>query len=166
MRIGILSDTHDNLRNTTAAADLFRQEGVQTLLHCGDVCGPAIVEALHGFSVYFAQGNMDRVSSLGIAVEALQGPGRFARCHQLSLGGRLCALLHGDQEHLLRSLIRLGDYDYVFHGHSHRRVYRRVGSTRIINPGALGGRGQDHRSVCILDLETGETNFLQVTKHS
>jgi putative phosphoesterase len=137
---------------------------VQTLLHCGDICGPTVVEALNGFSVYFAQGNMDRVESLGIAVEALQGPGRLARCHQLSLGGRLCALLHGDEDRLLRRLIRSGQYDYVFHGHTHRKSHRRRGKTQIINPGALGGRGRDQRTVCILDLETGETDFPQVTK--
>jgi len=162
MRIGLLYDTHDNLANARTAALIFAQEGVAQLLHCGDVCGPAVVEALGGFAVYFAAGNMDRVPALGLAVEALQGPGRLARCYSLVLHGFQVALLHGNDESLLRSLITSGAYAFVFHGHTHRRADRRVGSTRVINPGALGGKLVQSRSICILDLETGEARFVDI----
>ena len=162
MRIGLLSDTHDNLENTLEAVRLFSREQVSTLLHCGDVCGPAIVEALDGFSVYIAMGNMDRVHSLGFAVEALQGSGRLDRCHQLVLGGVPIAMVHGHQEGLLNSLVYSSDYAYLFCGHTHTRMDRTVGSTRVVNPGALGGRRKEHRSVCIVDLENDRVDYYPI----
>ena len=159
MRIGVLSDTHDNLENTREAARQFRRERVDTLLHCGDVCEPAIVKALEAFTVYFALGNMDRVHNLGIAVKAVQGPGHLARCHRLVLGGLPITVVHGHEEGLLNSLIYSGEYAYLFCGHTHKRTERTIGSTRVVNPGALGGRQKEYRSICIVDLEAGTIDF-------
>jgi len=162
MRIGILSDSHDNVENVRAAADVFTQQDVTTLLHCGDVCGPAVVEALAGFSVYFAQGNMDRLPALPLAIEALYGPGRLARCRQLLLGGFPVALLHGDDDGLLDQVVRSGEHAFVFHGHTHRRADRWVGKTRVLNPGALGGVRRESRSVCIVELQSGQARFIEI----
>jgi putative phosphoesterase len=162
MRIGLLSDTHDNVRNARTAAEIFRLQGVTRLFHCGDVCGPTIVQLFDAFDVTFAEGNMDRVSTLGLAVEALQRPGRLARLHRLTLDGRSAVLLHGDDGALRRRLIASEEIAYVFHGHTHRRVDRRVGPTRVINPGALGGVRYEARSICILNVETGKAEFILV----
>jgi putative phosphoesterase len=162
MRIGLLSDTHDNLQGVQAAVGIFRREGVTHLLHCGDVCGPSIVEALEGFSVTFAQGNVDRLPALGMAVKTLQGPGRLARWHRLVLGGVSVALLHGDDLGLQLKLTQSGDYGYVFCGHTHRRGDTRVGRTRVINPGALGGTRRESRSICIVDLSKGDARFIEL----
>lgn len=163
MRIGLLSDTHDDLQALGEALHLFRQEGIVQLLHCGDVCGPAVVEALEGFTVHVALGNMDRAPGLALAVEARQGRGRLARCHFLLLDGLQVALLHGDDQGLLRRLISSRRFAYVFHGHTHRRADRRVGDTRVINPGALGGIRHEPRSVCLLDLALGQARFVELT---
>ncbi len=158
MKVGILSDTHDHLENVRKAYDLFTAEGVTVLLHCGDVCGPAVVEALAEFTVYFALGNMDRMPALGLAVDNLQG-GRLARLHQFTLDGRSIALLHGDDGALLRHLIDSGTYEYVIHGHTHRRAHSHKGRVQVINPGALGGVRLEPRSICVLNLETDEVRF-------
>lgn len=157
MKIGILSDTHDNLRAVQKACDLFAAEGITTLLHCGDVCGPAVVEALDGFTVYFAQGNRERIPALRRAIDARQA-GRLALLHNLVLGDRPIALLHGDDGDSLRRLIASGMYDYVIHGHTHRHQDQRKGRTRVVNPGALDMRWEPP-SVCTLDLEADEVRF-------
>ncbi|MGQ9467773.1 MAG: metallophosphoesterase family protein [Anaerolineae bacterium] len=161
MKIGILSDTHDNLDAVRRACDLFVAEGISLLFHCGDVCGPAVVRALEGFTVYFAQGNGDRMPALKEAVDALQG-GRLALLHTLTLDGRSIALIHGDRP-VLRSLIASGTYTYVVHGHTHRHRDERYGPTRVINPGALGGIRWEPFSVCTLDLDTDEVNFYVIS---
>ncbi len=158
MKIGILSDTHDNLEAVRKACDLFAAEGIPLLLHCGDVCGPAVVEALDGFTVYFAQGNRERIVPLRKAVDDRQ-EGRLALLHTLTLDNRSIALLHGDSGDTLRRLIASGIYDYVIYGHTHRHRDQRRGRTRVINPGALGGMRWEPPSVCTLDLETDEVRF-------
>lgn len=162
MRIGLLSDTHDNVENVRAAAKIFRQKGISRLLHCGDVCGPTVVDALQEFTVTFAQGNMDRLPPLELAVEMLQGSGRLARVHRLVLEGFGVALLHGDDEARLNELIASGGFAYVFHGHTHRKADRQIGPTRVVNPGALGGTRYEPRSIAICDLAAGRVDFIRV----
>jgi predicted phosphodiesterase len=40
MRIGIISDTHDNMPLIKRACELFNAREVQMVLHCGDYCAP------------------------------------------------------------------------------------------------------------------------------
>jgi putative phosphoesterase len=162
MKIGIIADTHDDLHNLERALALLRDEGVTTLLHCGDVCGPDTLAALAGFDVWIAQGNMDRSTGLTPAVEEMFGRGRLAWLHQISLDGYRLALIHGDNDEALGNLVASGEYAWVFHGHTHRRREQRVGRTRAINPGALGGTRRERRSFCILDLQAGEVRFVEL----
>ncbi len=162
MKIGIIADTHDNIDNLKAALTTLQAEGVTTILHCGDVCGPHMIRALVGFDVWIVQGNMDGDSRLTVAVEATLGQGRLAWLQQLALDGTSVAMLHGDNAEALQNLIASGEYAYVIHGHTHKRRDQTVGRTRVINPGALGGRRQQWYSFCTLDLTTGEARFFEL----
>jgi putative phosphoesterase len=162
MRIGIVSDSHDDLHNLELALDVLRAAEVTRVLHCGDLCGPAAVELLSNFNVWIARGNMDRHPELEQTILETIGSGRLADIHRLTLDGHSVAMVHGHQESRLRRLINTGEHAYVFHGHTHRRSDRRVGRTRVINPGALGGMRWQQRSFCILDLELGEAEFIRL----
>jgi len=162
VKIGIISDTHDNQSNLEAALEILETEGVTTVLHCGDVCGPDLVEALAGFDVWVAQGNMDRHPRLARTIDETLGRGRLARLHKPTVDGYALAMLHGDNTEMLRDLIASGQHAYIVHGHTHRRRDQTVGRTRVINPGALGGTRWQSRSFCILDLDTGEVRFVEL----
>ena len=162
MRIGIISDTHDDHTTLEKALDVLRDEEVHHILHCGDVCGPGMILGLEGFDVWIAQGNMDRQPGLAATVNNFLGRSRLAWFHRLSLDGRSVAMLHGDNEEMLRTTIASGQYAYALHGHTHLRRNQKVGRTRVINPGALGGSRSDEHTFCTLDLATGETSFLEV----
>ena len=161
MRIGLISDTHNHLQHVSRAAARFRAEGIQTVLHAGDITGSSVLQLLQGFDVWIAWGNMDRDAHLAVAA-AVFGPGRFDNLHMLSFEGRRLALLHGDNLPQLEELIRCGDYDYVIHGHTHRVRDERIRSTRVINPGALGGVGLPPKTFAILNVATGDLQVLEV----
>ena len=165
MKIGIISDTHDNLDNLEAALKILAAEGVTHILHCGDVCGANVVQRLAGFGVWIAQGNMDRGVGLAWVIEETLGRGRLAWLHRLTLDGYSLAVIHGDNEQVLGNLVASGEYAYVFHGHTHRRRDQKIERTRVINPGALGGTRKQSRSFCILDLETGEARLVEISSH-
>jgi putative phosphoesterase len=162
MKIGIISDTHDNLHNLKMALEVIRAEQVTNLVHCGDLCGPHIIRTLAGFDVWIAQGNMDRHLELPQVAKESLGHISLAWLQKPMLNGCSMAVIHGDNEEVLGNLITSGQYRYVFHGHTHRRRNQTVGRTRVINPGALGGTRKQSRSFCILDLATGEARFVEV----
>ena len=162
MRIGIISDTHDDVGRLEKALAVLRTEGVSRILHCGDVCGPSLIRALGGFDVWIARGNMDRQHSLTREVNGTLGQGRLASFHGLTLNGCSVAMLHGDNEELLSSTIASGKYAYAFHGYTHQSLDETVGSTRVINPGSLGGSRSQRHTFCTLDLATGKTCFLDI----
>ena len=72
------------------------------------------------------------------------------------LAGKRILVIHGDDGYGLRMAIKSGEYDYVFTGHTHRVRDEKVGNTRVINPGALGGAFYEPRSIAYLDLETDQ----------
>lgn len=152
MKIGVLSDTHNNKEATRAALDVFREAGVEALLHCGDIGSSNIVVLFEGWRAYFVLGNTDRdAADLGIAARAV---GLTPPQPQLSvtLAGSPIAMVHGHDDEALQSLIENQEHRYIFHGHTHRRRDEQIGKTRVINPGALGGRKPQSRSVAIIDL--------------
>lgn len=53
MRLGILSDTHDELARARLAVRMLLDAGAEALVHCGDLAGPPIVEALAALPAWF-----------------------------------------------------------------------------------------------------------------
>lgn len=159
MKIGILSDTHDNVPMTLKALETFKAEGVERLLHCGDLTSESIIALFEGWQVTFADGNMDlNTPSLDAAARAI-GMQPLRTLFNLTLDGFSVALTHGHMN--LSGLINAQTYRYVLHGHTHARRDTTIGKTRVINPGALGGRKMQTRSVAVLDLATDQLTFIE-----
>ena len=156
MQIGIMSDTHNNRPNARNALDIFRALGIQVILHAGDLISAELLEEFTDFSLFLTFGNGD--DPLMISSKAKRLSERFV-CEEmldLNLAGKRVFMIHGDQRSELEKRIANGDYDFVLHGHTHRYRDERVGSTRVINPGALGGRFVGERSFATLDLVKNE----------
>lgn len=165
MKIGILSDTHNNLKNLQTALEHFHNNEIDTLIHCGDLTGTEAAQAMVGFRVICAFGNGD-VASGDIRKSLLeQNPDSYAGLvYKGRIGGARIAVTHGHMPSLLEELLRSGEHDYVFKGHSHQHKEEMIGFTRLINPGALGGLHREPRQICILDLDSGKTNFILIAE--
>lgn len=162
-RVGILSDTHNDSAATRRALQEFRRLGVDTLFHCGDLTSAEMVPLFEEFTAYFVRGNMDRkaVKSLKKAVSAQGGAHWLGKGRELELHGLRIAVTHGDRPDLYEALIA-AEPDYLFNGHTHRRHDERLGPTRIINPGAVGGVKYETRSVAVLDLASDELHVIEL----
>jgi putative phosphoesterase len=166
MRLGVLSDTHDNIGNLLKALRFFEQAEVSTLLHCGDMTGVTAAQQMAGFTVLYVNGNMDDSAetvkdALGRLNPANETPGLVFTG---KLDGVPIAATHGHVSDRLETLVRSGKYRFVFHGHTHRRRDEVAGRVRVINPGALGGVRYEPRTVCIVDLESQEVTFHEVAE--
>ncbi len=163
MKIGFLSDSHDNVANLRAALARFRTRDVTILIHCGDVTHPKMLQSFHGWQVAFVFGNLDRDKpGLRRAVERTAGPHFIGPVYEAEVDGWRIGACHGHDEEMLLAMIESGAYDLVAHGHSHRRRDEQVGETRVINPGALGGRQSEGRSVCVFHLDQRRSEFVDV----
>ena len=159
MRIGILSDTHDQVHRTRSAVAMLVERGAESLIHCGDL---TIVEVVNECSVlpcHFVFGNCDHDrESLRQAIR-LAGGTCLERGGLISLGGSRLGVTHGDSDLELRRLAAL-EPDYLFSGHTHVASDVQKGPTRWINPGAL------HRAsvwtVALLDVAINHVSLLPI----
>lgn len=111
MRIGILSDTHDNIQMVDAAVKRLNEEQVSLTLHAGDYVSPFVIPRLANLQspLIGVLGNNDGDHHLLAARfaehEHLCLRGRFA---EITAGGLTIGLLHGDERELLQALIGQG----------------------------------------------------------
>lgn len=159
MRLGILSDTHDQVERTKAGVALLVEAGAEALIHCGDITIPEVVYQLAPLPSYFVFGNCDHDrDDLRRAIATIDGV-CLERGGLIELEGIRVAVTHGDSR---RELARLEteDPDYLFSGHTHQAQDVRRGRTRFINPGAL------HRAsewtVALLDGSNGVLQTLRI----
>ncbi len=154
MKIGVLSDTHDNLANIRKAVDVFSKNGVEVILHCGDFCSPftlALFKPLvdRGAKMHAVFGNNDGDRLL----LARRGEGLCTFCDGariLELGGRRVAMMHYPD--LAADLLLAGTFDLVIHGHDHRA--RVEGAARkLLNPGTCSGYLADRATVGLVDTD-------------
>ncbi|HEX8324789.1 MAG TPA: YfcE family phosphodiesterase [Tepidisphaeraceae bacterium] len=161
MIVGILSDTHGRADTAAVAVRLLREQKAEYLIHCGDVCGETVLDALAGVPSAFVYGNndYDRVDlaryAHALGIQCLGDGGT------LDLGGKRIAVTHGDNSRTVTQLAsKMTGAHYLLTGHTHQRHDRRVGSVRWINPGALYRALV--RSVAVLDVSTDTLTFLNV----
>ena len=162
MLLGILSDTHDQLKRTQHAVDQLVSEGCEALIHCGDLIGPDIVRACARLPLHFVLGNNDADMVLELNAVAAETGSIFLNWGGIvELGGKRLGVTHGHSKVDLRR-VQSHAPDYIFSGHSHVRADRMEGAIRRINPGAL--HRADEFTVAVLDLETGELRFLKMER--
>jgi putative phosphoesterase len=161
MKIGILSDTHDQLHRAARAVAILAAEGAEALIHCGDLTTPEVVYAcvLPDLTCHYVLGNNDYDErGIRLAIEATGGV-YLGWGGEITLAGRRIAVTHGDDTRLFRRLLA-AQPDYLLSGHTHVPLNERDGLIRQVNPGALY-RAREY-TVAVLDLERDTLRFVKI----
>jgi len=160
MRIGVISDTHDNLRNVRRIAELLRAASVERVVHTGDFTRPETLELLAraGVPLFGVFGNNDVARDALLEAAARCGATLAAAPLELHWAGRRIAVLHDPEAH---PQLDPAGFDVVLHGHKHRQVIERAGGSLIFNPGECAGWLDGHNSVGVLDLARLEVEILR-----
>ena len=163
MKVAVLADTHAPRYWKSCPAEVARRlEGVDLILHAGDVCRATVLEELAAFApVRAVLGNNDTpdVAAWG-APETLR----------LELDGLPLAMVHdagparGRPARLRR---RFPDAELVVFGHSHIPLDETEDGVRIFNPGSPTDRRRQPRGTMgLLRVEAGrlvEASIVPVT---
>lgn len=158
--VGILSDTHSEIRRLGLFASMMAERGVRTLIHCGDITSPQAVDALRNFEVHWVFGNCDwEREALEAAMERCGH-----RCHgihgEVEISGRVLAFTHGDFPGMLETLVAAPRVDLVIHGHTHEARDVHIRGKRVLCPGALSRAFPP--TVVLLRLPTLKVEFLEI----
>jgi hypothetical protein len=152
MKLGIISDTHDNMPKIAQAVELFNREGVGLVLHAGDFVSPFTAREFRRLQAklvgVFGNNDGDKLYLL----KQYKNIGElYEDYHELELEGRRIVLMH--QPKFLEALIASKKYDLIVYGHMHE-LDLREGPPLVLNPGEAGGWLTGRATVAIVDLAT------------
>lgn len=160
MRVGLISDTHaPRFWKAMPPAVARAFDGVEVILHAGDVCTPDVLDELATLApVHVALGNNDGADIAGEPVM------------RLTLAGVRTVVVHetgpatGRMPRLRR---RYPDADLVVFGHSHIPWDDTLDGLRAVNPGSpTDKRRQPHGTVAIAHLDDAAVRELRLIEVS
>lgn len=150
MKLGIISDTHEQIDNIGRAKRLFAEREAQTVVHLGDYCAGPSVRAFAGSNIIGILGNNDG-DPLRIAknFQQIGGDFRWDFC-VLEFDELKIACYHGTVPEITEALVACGKYDVVLSGHTHEPLTETRNGVIVLNPGSAHGFGGTP-TVAILD---------------
>jgi putative phosphoesterase len=163
MKIGVLSDSHDNLPNIRKAVEIFSKNGVEALIHAGDFCSPFTLAEFkplseQGIKMSAVFGNND-----GDRLLLARRAGDFCTFTDgaaiLAIGGRRILVMHYPE--LADDLYRLGAYDLVIYGHNHKPRVEGDGK-KLLNPGTCSGYLADAATVALVDSVSMDVEIVRL----
>lgn len=154
MLIGVVSDTHNNIKNIKRIISLFNDEDVSSVIHTGDI---ASEKALDQFSTLNAKligvyGNNDRNESglEGIAKKysfKFQNPPK-----SIKILNKKITIFH-EPDKIDSFIAENPGVDLILHGHTHRYRNEVKDNTLIFNPGESAGMLKGKNAIGIVDLK-------------
>jgi putative phosphoesterase len=160
VRIGVVSDTHDNLDNVERIVELFNGAGVERVVHTGDITQAKTLRVLAGLRIPLVgvYGNNDQErESLEAAVRA-HGFHFVDPPLGIEWAGRRIVVVHDPTDHGADELYA---GHVLLHGHDHILRVETREQTLVFNPGECAGHIRGHNAIGVLDLVSLETEILR-----
>lgn len=174
MKIGIISDVHDNLRHLNKAINFFNKENIELLIHCGDWDMPFTMRTYIPLEcpIKGVLGNGDpdiqkfkyQLQNLEILKEV--NLDLAPHLQDFTIDNVRFGVFHGDDENLNKCLVESQLFDVLCLGHTHKPLIEKSGKTTIINPGSLVGymfeTGDVPVTVALFDTQTKEAEIIDL----
>ncbi len=148
MKIGIISDSHDNLDKLRLAVKKLSEQKISYLIHLGDYVAPFTIPIIGELRVkcYGVLGNNDGevlvlVKQFNKIGELRKGP------FEVIIENKKFLLMHEPFCEMMENF----EYDVVLYGHTHKAETRK-GKALVINPGECCGWLFGVASCAVLDL--------------
>ncbi len=159
MKIGVVSDTHNNLKNVGTIVDLFNEAGVERVVHTGDITQAKTLNVMAHLDANMVGvfGNNDFERHTLDAAALRHGFHLVEPPLELLWYGQRIMVVHDPRE---LDGIGANNFDVALHGHTHSLRIERTNGRLIFNPGECAGHIVGRNAVGVLDLATLETELL------
>tara|TARA_B100001175_G_C19500222_1_gene637671 strand:- start:1078 stop:1569 length:492 start_codon:yes stop_codon:yes gene_type:complete len=153
MLLGVVSDTHNNIKNIKKIICLFNEEQVDLVIHTGDISKASTLEIFSNLISPLAGvfGNNDRIEE-GLEIVCEQYNFNFQEPPlSLTLENKKVAVFH--EPELIEDYIKdHKDTDIILHGHTHRYKEEKVDNIIYFNPGESAGSMEGKNSIGMIDM--------------
>ncbi|MBN2395143.1 MAG: metallophosphoesterase [Candidatus Atribacteria bacterium] len=161
MKIGIMSDTHDNMPNIKKAVKIFNDEKIDLLFHAGDFVSPFTARELKNihcpFTGVFGNNDGDRL----FLIDQFQKIGPiYPEPFQTTIEGKKIIMFHKND--VIAELATSQAYDVIIYGHTHQVDLYTKGKTLVVNPGECGGWLTGKGTVAVLSLPDFDVRMINL----
>jgi putative phosphoesterase len=172
MKIGIISDTHDQIERIKKTVKILNKEDVKLVVHCGDIVSPFVLQFFKDLNcpIKFLFGNNtgDIVLHLEFSKKFGLKDSEFKNFYSLEIDDKKIAAYHGDVPEIIKALIECGNYDCVFIGHDHMARIEKHGNVLVVNPGTLVDKhkeGMKPPSIAVYDSKRHEAKIILIHEY-
>lgn len=160
MRIGIVSDTHNNLRNVGRIVELFNAAGVDRVIHTGDITQAKTLEVFGRLNapMYGVYGNNDQERASLEAAIRHHGFEFRDPPFELTWHDRSIILVHDPLE--FDGAIG-SHHELALHGHTHLYRFETRNGQVFFNPGECAGHMEGFNAVGVMDLNDLSAELLK-----
>jgi putative phosphoesterase len=143
MNIAIISDVHDNISNLKKVLDYCRTNEIEKIICCGDLASIETLDFLNDNfqgEIFFVFGYMDNDYLKNYPFENNQYKNTriFKDFGEIEIENKKIAFVHFPQES--QKLCESGNYNFVFHGHTHRPWQEKINDCMLLNPGNVANQ--------------------------
>ena len=159
MRIGVVSDTHNNLKNCQKIVELFNEANVERVVHTGDITQAKTLEVFSHLDapMWGVFGNNDQERDALVSAITHFGFEFINPPLTLHWAEKRMVVVHDPLE---LALVNPEDYDVILHGHTHRQTIEFEGDRLTFNPGECAGMMTGLNTIGVLDLADLKTDIL------
>ena len=160
MKIGLISDSHDNIPLIKKAVDAFNARKAEFVLHAGDYIALFAVDALKGglscpFKGVYGNNDGEKQGLAKISKGNIVDPPL-----ELELAGKKIFIAHSLEN--VETKMDEKKYDLILYGHSHKLDIKKKNGVLAVNPGECGGWLYGKSTVVMLDLSNMETEVIEL----
>jgi len=153
-KIGIISDTHDNLPNVRTATKIFIDNNVSLVIHCGDFVAPFTLDAFKDLKCPLVGvfGNCDGEIDYLLTQAQKYNFLIYQPPHKLEIGNEHILISH-------KPIKPEQDTNILLYGHTHKSAIK-YDNVLVINPGEASGWLFNYPTVALLNLKTGKAEII------
>ena len=157
MLLGVVSDTHNNVKNTENIISLFNENNVDLVLHTGDITNKNTLERFSKLNCNLRGvfGNNDRQEKGLYEVSSKYNFDFREPPYAFSIMQKRIVMFH-EPDGIENFLEVNNSIDIVVHGHTHIYREERINKTIVFNPGESAGMFKGRNAIGLIDLKTLE----------